>query len=161
MSDLFIYSQTYMKLGIHTYKMFDDFSPLYSEANLESKWFKIAYMQCGPSPCGSWRFPGDSRQHTGTSNPPGHESPLPADVTRWSSLHGSSALQIKGLSAPISFHYMAGLMRRGDEDTQRQADEWILNLMRLSAVNRSAICQEEIGERLLVKAYKFQVWTAV
>lgn len=57
------------------------------------EWHGGAYRQSGQLPCGSWRCPDDSRPHTDTSNPLGHESPPPADVTHWSSPHGSSALQ--------------------------------------------------------------------
>lgn len=46
-------------------------------------------------------------------------------------------------------------MSQRDGDLQRQDDESILNLIRLSAVNRSAICQEQIEKRQLVKAYTF------
>lgn len=67
----------------------------HSKVRLVSKWHGFAYRQSGLLPCGSWKFPGDSRRHTNTSSPLGHESPPPADATRWSSLHGSSTLQAK------------------------------------------------------------------
>lgn len=66
-----------------------------------SQGLKVTYRRFGRSPCGSWRFPGGSRQRTDTSNPPGHENLPPADVTRWSSLHGFSALWMRVLISPI------------------------------------------------------------
>lgn len=70
-----------------------------NKISLVSKWHGIAYRRSGQLPCGSWTFPSDSRRHTGTSNPLGHGSPPLADVTRWSSPRGSSALQTRGLIA--------------------------------------------------------------
>lgn len=119
-----------------------------SRVNVESKGDDVAYRRCGRLPCGSWRSPGGSRRRTNTSSPRGRGSPPPADATRWSSLHGSSALRTKGTMAQISFHYVCGSMSQGDGDVRRQGDESISNLIRLSAVNRSAICQEQREERL-------------
>lgn len=70
-----------------------------NKINLGWEWPQAAYRRSGQLPCGSWRSPGGSRRRTGTSNPPGHESPPPAGGRRWSSPHGSSALQTRWLIA--------------------------------------------------------------
>lgn len=70
-----------------------------NKISLGWEWPQAAYRRSGQSPCGSWRSPGGSRRRTGTSNPPGHESPPPAGGRRWSSPHGSSALQTRWLIA--------------------------------------------------------------
>lgn len=57
--------------------------------------------------------------------------------------------------------FTISLINQRDEDLWGQDKERNLNLIRLSAVNRSTICQEEMEERLLVSAKHFRdfVWT--
>lgn len=125
-----------------------------NKVSVVSKWHGVAYRRSGQLPCGSWRFPGGSRRRTDTSNPPGRESPPPADVTRWSSPLGSSALQTRRqLIAQISFHYISGMINGGDEDLQGADGEWNLNLIRLSAGSRSATCREDETERIDFSLY--------
>lgn len=124
-----------------------------NKVSVASKWHGVAYRRSGQSPCGSWRFPGGSRRRTDTSNPRGRESPPPADVTRWSSPRGSSALQTRRLMAQISFHYISGMINGGDEDLQGADGEWNLNLIRLSAGSRSAIRREDETERMDFSLY--------
>lgn len=51
------------------------------------------------------------------------------------------------------------MINKRDEDLQGQVDEGDLNMIRLSAVNRSTICQkvEEEEERTLLKPNQFQI----
>ncbi len=126
-----------------------------NEVCLVSKWHRVAYRRSGQLPCGSWRFPGDSRRHTDTSSPRGRESPPPADGTRWSSPRGSSALQNDCWLLRLAFIVTRGWSIK-EMKFCRDSDEWNLNLIRLSAANRSAICQEEKQERMLLKTNQFQ-----